>query len=107
MIFFQKRKVANQKFGTTINGYNLEITLKTAKGMTLFSLYNNDIAICNSVRCLPNSQVFFDSSIDLNGVFMWICPFNNYPYYELFDEQDFIFLTNEELGTAIEEQENE
>lgn len=98
MIVFRKQKVANQKFGVTINGYDLEITLKTAKGMTLFSLYENATPICDSVKCLPNSEIFFNSSIDLNGIFMWICPFNNYPYFEKFDEQDFLFLTNDELA---------
>lgn len=97
MILIPKTNIPNQKFSITINGYNFGIQLQTAKNLTLFSLKLNEEPICNSVRCFPNSQVFFNSSIDLGGIFYWRCLHGDYPHYTKFDTQDLLFINYEEM----------
>lgn len=97
MLLIPKSNIPNQKFGVTINDFDVEITLKTARKLTLFSLRKSEEYICHNVRCVPNSFIFFQSLFDLNGMFYWRCPDGSYPHYTLFDTQDLLFVFNGEI----------
>lgn len=97
MIVIPKQQIPNQTFGININGYNLQATLKTSKNLTFFDLVYNGAVICSSVRCCPNSRIYFNSNFKFGGFFYWRCPNGEYPYFENFDTQDLLFVNDSEI----------
>lgn len=81
--------VPNQSFNTTINGQNVCIELRTARGICYMSISQDGEYLIAGVKCLPNIGLLTASVRRLiNGDLKFYCRTDDYPDYRKFATAD-------------------
>lgn len=84
MVKISLLQTPNQKLGFMLaDGTNVNITIKTAKDMTLMSVSTDFESIINSALCEPNFVI--ESYNKIYGYFFWQSQDGEYPNYEKFN----------------------
>ena len=84
MVKISLLRTPNQKLGFQLaNGENINITLKTAKGVTLLSVSTDFKRIIDSALCEPN--LIIEPHDKIYGFLYWDSQDNEYPNYEKFN----------------------
>lgn len=91
----------NQRLGFQLDdGTNVNITIKTANNLTLFSISTDFEELIDSAICFPNS--FVETFKTISGRFYWQCQDNNYPTYTQFGKlHNLYYLSPEEYQEVI------
>ena len=94
----------NQRFTTTINNVDMEITLKLGgqpdNPVMLFSLKSGDELICPAVPCFANQGLLpYPYMVEqMGGNFIFVTNEDEYPFWEAFGKtQSLCFVTVDEL----------
>lgn len=90
--------VPNQRFNTTLNGQNITVELRTARGICYMSLSQDGKYIAAGIKCIPNAGLLTANVRRIiNGDLMFVCHTDDYPSYEKFTTANckLIYSTNE------------
>ena len=83
------RAVPNQSFNTTLNGQNIAVELRTARGICYMSISQDGIYLAAGIKCLPNIGLLAAPMKNLiNGDFKFYCRTDDYPFYTNFATED-------------------
>ena len=82
----------NQRFSTLSNGYSVEFTFRTFRGIVYASMYIDNELACAGRPCLPNERIFpkqVERRIGASAYFA--CDTDEYPSYEAFNTPGCVF----------------
>ena len=83
--------IPNQRLSVDLDDGEVEITVKTVKGLTLVSITNHQ-----SVIAIPNRAMFFPQ---LKGKLGFICQDDEYPTYKQFGNlHNLYYISESEYG---------
>ena len=81
--------VPNQSFNTTLNGQNITVELRTARGICYMSISQDGIYLAAGIKCLPNIGLLPSPMKNLiNGDLKFHCRTDDYPFYTDFATED-------------------
>ena len=81
--------VPNQSFNTTLNGQNITVELRTARGICYMSISQDGIYLAAGIKCLPNISLLPAPMKNLiNGDLKFHCRTDDYPFYTNFATED-------------------
>ena len=81
--------VPNQSFNTTLNGQNITVELRTARGICYMSISQDGIYLAAGIKCLPNIGLLPSPMKNLiNGDLKFHCRTDDYPFYTNFATED-------------------
>ena len=81
--------VPNQSFNTTLNGQNITVELRTARGICYMSISQDGIYLAAGIKCLPNIGLLPSPLKNLiNGDLKFHCRTDDYPFYTNFATED-------------------
>ena len=81
--------VPNQSFNTTLNGQNITVELRAARGICYMSISQDGIYLAAGIKCLPNIGLLPVPLKNLiNGNLKFHCRTDDYPFYTNFATED-------------------
>lgn len=81
--------VPNQSFNTTLNGQNIAVELRTARGICYMSISQDGEYLAAGIKCLPNIGLLPAPMKNLiNGDLKFYCRTDDYPFYTNFATED-------------------
>ena len=81
--------VPNQSFNTTLNGQNITVELRTARGICYMSISQDGEYLAAGSKCLPNIGLLPAPMKNLiNGDLKFHCRTDDYPFYTNFETED-------------------
>jgi hypothetical protein len=102
MIKIELNETANQTFGASALGINYNISLRIIDGIMYASVWDDDVILCSSVRCIPNQVIIPYPHLTKGGNFYWYCQDNDYPDWQKFNGlHQLLFLTDAELTANV------
>lgn len=89
---FDLANFPNQRFSTLSNGYSVEFTFRTFRGVVYACMYVDEELVSAGRPCLPNDRIFPESAERLIGASAYFsCENNEYPSYEFFGTPGCVF----------------
>ena len=89
---FELVNFPNQRFSTLSNGYSVEFTFRTFRGIVYASIYIDNDLVCAGRPCLPNRRIFPKPVETLIGASAYFaCETDDYPSYEQFNTPACVF----------------
>ena len=81
--------VPNQSFNTTLNGQNITVELRTARGICYVSISQDGEYLAAGIKWLPNIGLLPAPLKNLiNGDLKFHCRTDDYPFYTNFATED-------------------
>ena len=79
-------KSPNITFNTNIGNSNFEFTFRTFRGIIYISVYIDGELVCSGIKAVPNKSLFpSEVNNSAGGIFAFLCNYDGYPTYEMFD----------------------